>query len=685
MSARHHHIINVTKAGWAIRTAFVLFLTLCQTGLRAQSNIQYSDTLSEVNVKGRKTGAYLLKSPVGTNLVDLRMMDNMPHILGNADPMHYAQLLPGVQTNSEYDAGLHVQGCDNAHNVVTIDGVPLYNVAHMLGFFSVFNTPHFETMQFVKSPNSASMSNRLGGYVGMQTTDSISPVVSGSLSVGPISSQGTLKLPLGNKSQLTISARQAYLNLLYGKWMKIDDQEVAYNFGDYNLTWLWQPNNRNSYTLNFYYGNDHMNYGDNMYSLDTDMKWGNTMVALRGKHQTDIGVVDQTLYYTRYRNDFSLSQSALRVNVPSSISDIGYKVHWIGRHLSGGVELVHHIIQPQDPKVSGQYKIDYLPQPKQHANEASLYADYTISTGRMKTVMGIRGNYYQQNGFHRWSADPTLSVSYDAGRTGAFSLQTSLKHQYLHRIGFSDMGLPTEFWFSADKDFPEQYAWNVSLGYETWLCGRMFHITLEAYYKLLYHQQEFSGNVFDILYSSYDLHNMLIHGRGRNYGINLLVEKRKGKITGWVSYSFGRAKRKFDNAPFAGWYPANHERLHELNAVGTYQLSKRWSAGITYVVASGTPFTAPKTFYMMDENIISVFGEHNAERLHPYMRLDVSVNYDFFNRNGKRSGLNLSFYNITMHGNDLFYRLKIYDEQFAAKPFRFVLPIMPSINYYYHF
>ena len=200
MSARHHHNINVTKAGWAFRTAFVFFLTMCQTGLHAQSNIQYSDTLLEVNVKGRKIGSYLLKSPIGTNIVNLRMMDNMPHILGNADPMHYAQLLPGVQTNSEYDAGLHVQGCDNAHNMITIDGVPIYNVAHMLGFFSVFNTPHFATMQFIKSPNSAGRDNRLGGYVEMLTADSIISTVGGSLSVGPISSQGTLSWGVSHNS-----------------------------------------------------------------------------------------------------------------------------------------------------------------------------------------------------------------------------------------------------------------------------------------------------------------------------------------------------------------------------------------------------------------------------------------------------------------------------------------------------
>ena len=644
-----------------------------------------ADTLRELSVRGHRVETFLLQAPVGSHLVDLRLMDDMPHILGNADPMHYAQLLPGVQTNSEYDAGLHVQGCDNAHNMVAIGGVPLYNVAHMLGFFSVFNTPHFSTMHFVKSPATARMGNRLGGYVDMLTADSVGTPLGGDLSVGPISSQGTLRIPVGSRSLLTVSARQAYLNLFYGQWMKIDEEKVAYTFGDYNLTWLFQPSERQRYTLDFYLGHDHMNYGDELYSLDTDMRWGNAMLSLRSSRLSSLGQVDQTLYYTHYYNDFTLGQSDLHVDVPSSITDFGYQLHWQRGPLDGGLHLIHHTLQPQDPHVSGQYNVDYLKQPRQQSLEASLYADYTVCRGPLTATAGLRTNLYRHAGHSVFSADPVLSFSLEAGCVGTFTLSGSLKHQYLHRVGFSDMGLPTEFWFSSSTDYPAQYAWSTSLAYETWLFGRMLHVTLEGYYKQLYHQQEFNGNVIDLLYSSYDLNGILLQGRGRNYGLNLLVEKRKGRITGWLSYSLGRAMRHFNEPTLSGWYPANHERIHELNAVATCRLSDRWSVGATYVLASGTPFTAPRAFYLLSDNIVSVFGGHNAERLHPYMRLDLSANYNFRHRNGRRSGLNLSVCNVTMHNNDLYFRLKFYHDQFAGKPFRFVLPIIPSINYYYHF
>lgn len=669
-----------------MRWCLALLSCLLPMSVLAQDSLLHGDTIREISVQGHRLNSFLLEAPNGISRIDLRMMDEMPRILGNADPMHYAQLLPGVQTNSEYDAGLHVQGCDNAHNLVAINGVPLYNVAHLLGFFSIFNTPHFATMQLERSAAYAVMDNRLGAHVNMIMSDTLRLTVSGDVSVGPISSQGTLRLPIGRHSLLTVSARQAYLNLLYGQWMKIETEIMRYNFGDYNLSWLWQPNERHTLSFDFYQGNDHASYADDDYLLDTSLKWGNTMAALHLNSMVGYdSQLRQTLYFTHSYNKLILDMSSLYVDVPSRISDVGYQADLTTGRWHTGLQVIGHSIAPQDPRVNGLFNIEKTEQPTEHTIEGSVYADYTLQTGYLSTTAGLRTVYYQYGNYHRVALDPVVSLFYQLSGASQLILRSSLKHQYLHRSGFSDMGLPTEFWFSASQQFPAQYAWNVSLGFETWTRNRMFHLSVEAYYKRLYHQQECSGNVFDVLYSSYDLQSMLLHGQGYNYGVNVLIEKRKGKLTGWLSYTWGRAMRRFSDSSYQGWYPANHERPHELNAVATYRLNSHWSFGGTYVFASGTPFTAPHKFYLLNESIISVFGEHNGNRLNPYMRLDLSVNYDFRQRHGRRSGINVSLYNVTMHDNDIYYRLKIYKESFAAKPFRFMLKMMPSINYYYQF
>jgi hypothetical protein len=132
-------------------------------------------------------------------------------------------------------------------------------------------------------------------------------------------------------------------------------------------------------------------------------------------------------------------------------------------------------------------------------------------------------------------------------------------------------------------------------------------------------------------------------------------------------------------------YPANHERIHELNIMATCLLGRRWHVGSTFVLASGTPFTAISNLYLLNEQILAQYGEHNACRLPLYKRLDLSVSYDI--KKGKKfeHGINVSVYNLLRSENDLYYRIKIYKGRFAYKPIRFVTDILPSINYYIKF
>ena len=130
----------------------------------------YNDSiqLQSVEVRGERTRSALRRMD-GMDIIGMQLMADMPKILGNADPLHYAQLMPGIQTNSEYDAGLHIQGCDNQHNVVALNGVPVYNPGHLLGIFSVFNGGHFANMQIRKSNVTSDSPNRIGGTVDMRS------------------------------------------------------------------------------------------------------------------------------------------------------------------------------------------------------------------------------------------------------------------------------------------------------------------------------------------------------------------------------------------------------------------------------------------------------------------------------------------------------------------------------------
>ena len=163
-----------------------------------------------------------------------------------------------------------------------------------------------------------------------------------------------------------------------------------------------------------------------------------------------------------------------------------------------------------------------------------------------------------------------------------------------------------------------------------------------------------------------------------------MVHKQNGRLTGWISYSLGRALRQFNTPEYAGIYPANHERIHELNAVCSYKINK-WDFSGTFVYASGAPFTAPESYYISSGQILTVFGEHNACRMRPYIRLDLSVTYNIIRTEKHENGINVSLYNALARENDVMYRVRAENGKYSYRPMSFFLKLVPSVSYYHKF
>lgn len=647
-------------------------------------------SLDSVVVTGHQVPSPLSSSADGTVLWDMKMMNEMPKILGNADPIHYTQLLPSVQTNNEYDSGLHIQGCDNTHNMVSIDGVPLYNVAHLMGFFSVFNASHYSALQLQSTAKDASYANRLGGFLTMNLPHKVQERPDGEFSVGLISSQGTVRLPLNGKHQLNVSLRASYLNLFYSQWLKMDGNTLRYSFYDTNLTYLYTPNNRNTFLFDFYLGNDAGRISMDDYSADLDAEWGNHSTAVHWIHEGKRLRMKNTLYNTRFHNRYSLDMKLLRVALPSDICDYGIKNDMTLGCSHFGIDATYHVINPQKPNVDGSF---FNPSANAHfdatkAFEASLFFDISLSLHNSLTLQpGIRTTAYTTGGSTHYSLDPSTSLTWQTTPCWSNRLGFASRHQYLLQTGIHSLGLPTTFWIStATFGIPVQRQQSLNLISDVKLAHGRYCLSVELYYKWMQHQQEYFGSFYDFINTSYDIRDMLHHGRGRNYGFNIILNKLKGSLKGWLSYSCGRSQRQFtDMADDNRWYPANHERIHEINAVATQEIGRRWSLGITTVYAMGTPFTAPRNFLMLNGNIITNYGEYNANRLKSYFRIDLSANYRFNKQGKKESGLNISVYNLSYSSNYISYFMKVHNDQFYYKGISFLTRILPSISYYRKF
>jgi hypothetical protein len=259
-----------------------------------------------------------------------------------------------------------------------------------------------------------------------------------------------------------------------------------------------------------------------------------------------------------------------------------------------------------------------------------------------------------------------------------------IRHQYLFQTGLSNIGLPIEFWFAAGRHSLPQYSQQADLSYALNIFQDALALSVNAYYKRLYNQVEYKGDMFDFFNSRYDLDRNLLKGDGWNYGLNFMAHKQAGRLTGWISYSLGRALRRFDNRDYSGIYPANHERIHELNAVCSYQ-TDRWNLSGTFVYASGAPFTAPEYYYISAGQIISKPSEHNSCRMRPYMRMDLSATYSITKNNRTENGINVSVYNVIGRKNDVMYRLNMKEGLYSYSNMTFFLRWVPSISYFHKF
>ena len=655
-------------------TAIIIWSVLIASATEAwaQTDSLYLDATT---VTARRKEAVAITGSAGVT-VDVSSMKTLPSILGTPDPVAYAQYLPSMSTNSELDAGIHIQGNDHSHNVVSSGGVPIYGVSHLLGLFSVFNPSHFGKMRYRTSSPEL---NRLGGSLDMMLPDSLPKTLKGEFQAGLIAAQGSLSVPVGDVG-VKVSARRSYLNLLYGNYIKVNDIPIRYGFTDANITVVWAPGAKDKLWLDAYWGADALDGAAGLYGADGSSAWDNAMAALHWKH----GALTQTAYYTGWSLGLDAAWTSLSARLDSHLRSAGYKAAFRSGDWTVRAESAWHNALPQNPIIKGGPNVSNSEQPEQSAWENVLSGRYSHTWGPFTLETGLKGCMYLSPE-REWmpSADPDLSLGWNLYRGGALALKLGTQHQYLFQTGFTDMGMPSEFWFLAGKNARPQESRYVSLSYLLDFGQGGYTLSAETYFKRLYGQVEYKDNILDLISREYSLDNVLLHGNGRAWGLNLSLSKVSGAFTGWISYAWGRSLRRFDDPDYAEEYPSSHERIHELDAVASYRLG-RWNFGATLVAASGTPYTRPEHLYIMSGQIIAKYGKHNGARLAPYFRVDASATYNF---KPDVNGLTLSVYNATCRENELFHRISIDKEEgtYRYKSSNLIFSILPTISYFHKF
>lgn len=661
--------------------AFLALPAFSGTEAEAQTDSLYYEMDSTTFVARRHTSA-IRTAASGETRISLAQIQNLPKVMGNTDPVNFIRTLPGVQTSSEYDSGIHIQGCDNAHNEISLAGVPVFGPNHLFGFFSVFNPSHYTGMSFSRN----SGSNRLGGTLNMELPDTLKKAVTGDITVGIMSSQGTIGARVGEKSHLRLSARQSYMNMLYKRWLQIEGSPIRYGFGDYNLSWLFTPTQNDRIWLEGYWGQDRAIVQEKNFNIGLGIGWGNHAGAIHWEHRGEEVRQHHAIYTSGFRSDGLMTQEESSLHLDSHINTAGYMTDIRWKDFRFGAEAIYYDVMPQTPVAEGVYGVEGHEAEMQKALETSAKAGYSRNfRGGWGVDAALRGTFYlSPEGKTWWGLSPEASVFWNAYRYGRLALSGGWRHQYLFQTGLSNIGLPVEFWFMAGRHSAPQKSIHADLSYKVAFFRDALALDVNLYCKALGNQVEYKGDMFDFFTTRYDLDDHLLKGKGWNYGLNVMLHKQTGNLTGWVSYSLGRALRRFDNEDYAGIYPASHERIHELNAVCAWQTG-RWNFSGTFVYASGVPFTAPRYYYISSGQIITQPGAHNGCRMRPYIRLDLSVTCRFMDNGRQENGMNISVYNVTARDNDVMYRLNVRNGIYSYGPVSFFLKMVPSISYYHKF
>ena len=615
--------------------------------------------------------------------VRMAELKRVPLLLGTADPIRFVRLLPGVQTGMELDAGLHVQGTENSHSLVSVEGVPVYGVTHILGLFSTFIPSHYREMSF--SPFT-SRANRLGGGVDMRLPDKTAQRLRGSFTVGLFESEGTLDIPLGKRASVFASARRSYINLLYGSFLRMGAFDFRYGFDDFNLTFLLQPGPQDKIWADGYYGSDDGRFQSARGAYLFDLNWNNRMGSLHHLHTWDGGHFRQTAYYTGQALSIDLQHDFYNFFVPSSLNTAGYKASLRWGHWYAGADVAWHWSRPQRVEVRNKDFRRNGQNEDQQALEATaeLRFNYPL-TYWLELEAGVKGLYWRSiDGAAYPAVLPEAKAVFTLGGAGKLELLAGMARQNLFQAGVSSLGLPTEFWFIAGKDLPPQGSRHVALSWGKQFMQERYSLSASLYYRKLSNQLDYEGTIIDYLDPDFTMAGHLLRGDGQNYGLCLIAQKQSGAFTGWIAYTLSRSLRNFGEFTFS----SPHERIHECNVVLNYNTPK-WSFGGVLVAASGTPFTGAEAFYVLGGTLISDYTLRNACRAKPYFRVDVSVTYYFRRTNARETGLCFSLYNASGYKNDVYRQLEVEEKNgeyiFSYQPMRLHIRFLPSLSFFHQF
>lgn len=682
--------------------------------------------LKEFEVVATETEQIQERTQMSTIEISMDKLKKLPAFMGERDILKTIQLLPGVQSGTEGSSGMYVRGGGPDQNLILLDGVPVYNAAHLFGFFSVFNADAISNVQLTKGGFPARYGGRLSSVLDIRMKEGNNKEFHGEGSIGLISSKLTLEGPIiKDKTSFIVSGRRTYIDLLTRPIIKTVSRNqgaetvAGYYFGDFNAKINHKINDKHRLFLSTYYGTDNaylttgFSYDNTTENLTAGLEWGNITGALRWNYLINKKLfANTTITYSRY--NFLVGQSfesitkqqpkddvtSFAFDYTSGIFDWAGKVDFDyipnGNHyIKFGASDIYHTFSPGVNTINynaNSQEIDTtFGNDKIYAHEMYIYAEDDIKLNKkLKANIGFHLSGFKLKETFYHSFQPRISARYLINSNMSVKAAYSTMAQYIHLLTNAGIGLPTDLWVPATENVLPMFSNQIAAGW-AYTYKKKYEVSVEAYYKTMSNLIEYKDGA-SFFGGDSNWENKLERGDGLAYGAEFFVQKKNGPLNGWVGYTLSWTNRTFENLNFGETFPYRYDRRHDVSIALSYDFADKADIGLVWVYGTGNAVSLPIAKYpsanedpfFYYNTPVDYFENRNGYRMPAYHRLDLSLNI-YKKKKWGEAVWNVSIYNTYNRQNPFF--LFIGNNNFGEPNLRQValFPIMPSISYAFKF
>ncbi len=660
----------------------------------------------------------------GNTRIGSESSKNIPLVLGERDVLKIATTLPGVSTAGEGSAGFNVRGGKTDQNLILLDNAVIYNPTHFFGFFQAFNPFAINDLNIYKGSIPAEFGGRLSSVFDISSKDASNTNFKGEVSVGPVTTNAVVEIPLAQeKAGLLVGARGAYSDWI----LRALDEENLNNsqasFYDFIAKYNHKINDNNELRATGYYSRDIFSitsdslfdYSNRLFSLQWNRKLSEkssgTLMLNNSQYKFNIDFDGST--NRNFEQGFQIDETELKLQLKYLLNES----HTLDYGISGKL----YSVLPGEIAPKGPNDIILpLAVPEEKALESALFVsdNYKVNE-KLQLDLGLRYSFYgalgpstqriYQEGAPRTDANVAGSETFDnneifetyggpeARISARYLLNDSLSikasfnntYQFIHTLSNNTTVSPVDTWKLSDRNIEPQQANQFSLGIYKNI--KDYELSLEGFYKR-------QNNIIDFktgaqLFLNENIETEVLQGKGKAYGVELLIRKNRGKLNGWLGYTYSRSFFQLDSefpqerVNDGEFFPSNFDKPHDLSLVLNYKLTRRFSFSGNFVYQTGRPVTFPVGNYEFNGNEFVLYSERNQFRIPDFYRLDIGINIEGNHKIKKfaHSFWTISVYNVLGRNNPYSVFFVSQDGEIEAlQSSIFTIPI-PSITYNFRF